>query len=154
MKRVSILMLLIMAFVSFATVNSFADSSPPWIEISIENDYEFPGNIDLIETNFTGVAGTIEGRIAVYDCDLKCWPGINESNYYNSNNIARVNYVYDDALYRTIDSEALNTKNPYEISTSTSNQYQLSINMDKDDEVLSLFYNSKGERFSARNEVT
>ena len=158
MKRVPVLMLLIMAFVSFATMNSFADSSPPGVEISL--NYELPTNIDVnFESQVARVWQSIqmnsEGRIAVYDCDLKCWPGIDETNYYNSNNIARVNCIYDDLLYWPTESEtALYTKNPYEISTSTSNQFRLSVNMDESNEVLSLLYNSKGERFSARNEVT
>ena len=45
MKRVPILMLLIMAFVSFATMDSFDDSSPPGAEISI--NYELPQGIEL-----------------------------------------------------------------------------------------------------------
>lgn len=146
MKKVS-LFILLLALVSFATIScSYADSSPPGIEISIENDYELLGNIDLIETNFTGVAGTIEGRIAVYDCDLKCWPG-NESSIYNLNNIARVNSICDIA----VNNEAINKNNPKAKRDGYCNQYRLYA--DKN-EVLSLFYTSKGDRFSARNEVT
>ena len=69
MKNVSFLVLL-MAFVSFASMtDSFADSSPPGVEISI--DYELPLNIDLLN------AGNVESgevRIAVFDCDLNMWP--------------------------------------------------------------------------------
>lgn len=161
MKRVPMLMLLIMAFVSFATMDSFADSSPPGVEISIS--YELPQGIEVnIESQDAqawqclqkNLLNTGEGRIAVYHCDLKCWPESDESINYNSNNIAWVNSVYKHVLYWPTESEtSLYTKNPYEISTSASNRYRLPINMTEDKEVLSLFYNSKGDRYSARNEV-
>jgi hypothetical protein len=156
MKRVPMLMLLIMAFVSFATMDSFADSSPPGVEIGI--NYELPEGANLnVEIQVAQVWQTIElnndeGRIAVYDCDLKIWPGVGEAINYNSNNIAMVNSVYDDALNRaTMFEKSLYTKNSIQIKDSDSNQYRLAAN---ENEVLSLFYNSKGERFSARNEVT
>ncbi len=155
MKRVPVLMLLILAFVSFATVNSFADSSPPGVEIS--TSYELPANIDVnfeiqVAQVWQSIQMNSEGRIAVYDCDLKIWPGVDESINYNSNNIARVNFVYDDALNRAnMFEESLYTKNPLIINDEISNQYRLFVD---ENEVLSLLYNSKGERFSARNEVT
>ncbi len=68
MKRVSLFMLLILAFVSFATVDSFADSSPPGVDISI--DYELPGDMELLNYDLM----TTEVRIAVFDCDLNFWP--------------------------------------------------------------------------------
>lgn len=152
MKRVPMLMLLIMAFVSFATI-TFADNSPPGVEISIS--YELPEGIELniesqVAREWQAIEMTKEGRIAVYDCDLKCWPGVDESIKENSNNIAGINFVYDDALCRTIDL-SLNTNNSLTIKDKFNNQHRLFV--DKN-EVLSLFYNSKGERFSARNEIT
>ena len=143
MKRVPVLMLLIMAFVSFATMDSFADSSPPGVEISIS--YELPQGIDVnfeiqVAQAWQSIQMNSEGRIAVYDCDLKCWPGVDESNYYNLNTIARETSMYDDALNRAIMFEkSLYTKNPYEISTSIKTQHRVFV--DKN-EVLSMFEHS------------
>ena len=146
MKRVPVLMLLIMAFVSFATMDSFADSSPPGDEISIS--YELPEGVNLnveilVAQVWQSIEMNSEGRIAVYDCDLKMWPGLDEDSNYNSNNIARVHYIYDYALNRAdVFETSLYTKNPLDL-VNASNQYRLSV--DKN-EVLSLLYNSKGEK--------
>lgn len=147
MKRVPMLMLLIMAFVSFATMDSFADSSPPGVEISIS--YELPQGIEVnIESQDAqawqclqkNLLNTGEGRIAVPDCDLKCWPTVENSIIYNSNNIALVNSIYDDALNRAIMFEkSLYTQNYLIISDEFKTQYRVFV--DKN-EVLSLFENS------------
>lgn len=56
-----------MIFVPFiAMSNSFADRSPPGVEISI--DYDVLTNIDLLNIE------SGEARIAVFDSDLKLWP--------------------------------------------------------------------------------
>ncbi len=144
MKRITIMTLLIMAFVSFATV-SFADNSPPGVEIS--TSYELPEGVEITIENqvaqvWQAIEMNTEGRIAVYDCDLKCWPGIDNSINYNLNNIARVNSIYDDALFWTTESERILYKNSLHNILSTSNRDRLSVNTDEDYEVLSLFYNS------------
>ena len=136
MKRVS-LFILLLAFASLATIScSYADSSPPGVELSIENDYELPGNIDLPKTNLAGVAGIqTEGRIAVYDCDLKIWPDIDEDSNYNISNTT-VKYVNDTQINRAIMfGESLNTKGRLNIKGSISNQYRLSVD---ENEVLSI----------------
>ena len=119
-------------------MESFADNSPPGVEISI--DYELPEGTEInIKNQVAQVWQAIkyesgEGRIAVYDCDLKCWPGSDESIYNNSNNIARANSRYDDALFWPIKS--LYTKNVLIISDDFKTQYRVFV--DKT-EVFSLF---------------
>ena len=132
----------LVAFMPFGTMESFADNSPPGAEISI--DYEVPEgvnlNVEILPSQvWQAISLKTEGRIAVYDCDLEMWPGLNEDSNYNSNNIARVNSVYDDVLKRANMFEpSLYTKNPYEISTSTSDQYRLSATCNAT-EVLSIY---------------
>ena len=140
MKRVPILMLLLVAFVSFATVNGFADNSPPGIEVGIS--YEMPEGAEInVEIQVAQVwqsiqLNNIEDRIAVYDCDLKCWPGI-ENVIYAINNIARMNSTCDDALFWPIESlKALNKDKSNSIKINASNQYRLSGN---ENEVLSIY---------------
>ncbi len=153
MKRVPILMLLIMAFVSFATMEGFADNSPPGVEISI--NYELPSGIEVniksqdvqewqaLQKN---LLNTGEARIAVNDCDLKFWPS-NANSIYTLNNIAQVNSICD----AEINSDSVNKNNPENILVSPCNQCRLSV--DKN-EVLLLFEHSNGDRYAARNAVT
>lgn len=141
MKRVPILMLLIMAFVSFATMDSFADSSPPGVEISI--NYELPQGIELnFENQVAQVWQAIElnndeGRIAVPDCDLKCWPG-NE----NSINIYATSLV--NKSYGVLETNNINTDFIW-AALPLNNRYILENQHNEnrfETEVLSLFYTS------------
>ena len=91
MKRVSLFILLILAFVSFSTF-SFADSSPPGVGISI--DYELSGNIDVLSIESVI---TDEGRVTVYDCDLKFWP-VNSIAI----NILKTNSFYSLGNYKSM----------------------------------------------------
>ena len=66
MRTVCLFMLLIMVFVPLtAMTDSFADRSPPGVEIS--TDYELSGFSSQLNVE----AGEV--RIAVFDCDLKLW---------------------------------------------------------------------------------
>lgn len=99
MKNVSFLLLLLMVFIPItAMTDSFADSSPPGVEIS--TDYELP-SIDLLNVE------TGEVRIAVFDCDLKFWPvnqiAINTfkndcHNLYRGKNYANQTILTDNDL--------------------------------------------------------
>lgn len=147
MKRVPILMLL-MAFVSFATMDSFADSSPPWAEISIS--YELPQGIDV---NFESQDAQVwyicqknqlseEGRIAVYHCDLKCWPNFNDNTIINNTNIGVLNKGSIESFLQ----EGLYVIKLEDQFVKRITKYPI--------ERLSLFYNSNGERYAARNAIT
>ena len=117
MKRVSLFILLILAFVSFSTF-SFADSSPPGVEISI--DYELPGNIDVLSIE-TVVAG--EGRVTVYDCDLKFWPANSQPINASLNNChysymleCYVNKTENDYVYSTHSDQFIRPVNKHGIT--------------------------------------
>ncbi len=97
MKNVFFLVVLLMAFVSFASMtDSFADSSPPGVDISI--DYELPLNIDLLN------AGNVESgevRIAVFDCDLNMWP-VHSQTVSNKANHFKFHYSFMPLCYVNI----------------------------------------------------
>lgn len=141
MRRITIMTLLIMAFVSFATVDSFADNSPPGVEISI--DYEAPEGVNLnVEIQVAQVWQAIElnnheGRIAVYDCDLKCWPGNIETF-----NVHTISTISDLGIIR----EANNINTDFIWAELPENNIDIPKNQHNENrfksEVLSMFENS------------
>ena len=140
MKRVPILMLLIMAFVSFATMDSFADSSPPGAEISIS--YELPKGDAHVWYTYQKNQLSEEGRIAVYHCDLKCWPNFNDNTIINNTNIGVLNKGSIESFLQ----EGLYVIKLEDQFVKRITKYPI--------ERLSLFYNSNGERYAARNAIT
>ena len=113
MKRV--ILFLLLAFVTFATTQSFADSSPPGVEISIDlNQLENPGIVE-IQTSLE------VARIAVYSSDLKYWPSFQKDG--NTNLTVRKERGITIRTYITILSNNQNINFERPVIPANANQF-------------------------------